>query len=70
MPFMNHYAAMRNAPSTKTAMGLGRVKTILGLERSGLGAVVNPRSLSGFDYARIATRSDWTPMMFMTRVRL
>jgi hypothetical protein len=30
----------------------------------------NGRSFFGFDYARIAARSGWTPMMFMIRVRL
>jgi hypothetical protein len=51
-------------------MGLGRVKTLLSLERSGLGRGGNPRSFFGLDYALIAARSGWTPMMFMTRVRL
>lgn len=49
--------------------GLGRVKTLLNLERSGLDAVVIHGHF-GLDYARIAAISGWTPMMFMTRVRL
>jgi hypothetical protein len=52
-------------------MGLGRVKTLLSTERSGLGERGgNPRSFFGLDYARIAAMSSWTPIMFMTRVRL
>jgi len=51
-------------------MGLGRVKTFLRTERSGLILVVIHGHYPGFDYARIPARSGWTPMMFMTRVRL
>jgi hypothetical protein len=51
------------------ALGLGRVKTLLSAERSGLGEVA-VHGHFGLDYARIAAMSGWIPMMFMTRVRL
>jgi hypothetical protein len=51
------------------AKGLGRVKTLLSAERSGLGEVA-VHGHFGLDYARIAAMSGWIPMMFMTRVRL
>jgi len=59
-----------NRRSRSDVVGLGRVKTLLSLERSSLGAVVIHGHHPGLDYARIAARSGWTPMMFMTRVRL
>jgi hypothetical protein len=39
-----------------------------GAERFGRGGIA--RSFFGLDYACIAVISGWTPMMFMTRVRL
>jgi len=50
-------------------LGLGRVKTLYGVERNNLGAVAM-RWSPGLDYALIAAMSGWTPMIFMTRVRL
>ena len=51
-----------------SASGLGRVKTLYGIERSSLGEV----AMRGFrlDYALIAARSGRMPMMLITRVRL
>jgi hypothetical protein len=52
-----------------SAMGLGRVKTLYGMERNDLSAVAM-RVFAGLGYALIAAMSGWMPMMFITRVRL
>jgi hypothetical protein len=40
------------------------------LQTLGRGEVAMRAAFSGFDYARMAAISGWTPMMFITRVRL
>ncbi len=50
-------------------MGLGRVKTLYGMERNDPSEVAM-RGFPGLDYALIAAMSGWMPMMLITRVRL
>ena len=50
-------------------MGLGRVKTLCGMERNDLGAAAM-RGFAVLDYALIAAMSGWMLMIFITRVRL
>jgi hypothetical protein len=55
---------------TMSVLGLGRVKTCRRRRmRRDLGEVAMRGHFSA-DYALIAVMSGWTPMMFMTRVRL